>query len=401
MTSDRDNNRNKGALRRFFPYALALALAGLIVAGLWPRPTPVEIAKATTGPLRSSVNEEGRTRLKQRFTITAPVTGQLRRIPFKAGAEVISNQTVVSVIDPISPVLLDARSRALAEARRGTASANLGRARDAHRFAASELKRSTQLANEKTISLQDLENAQWREASTTRELASAESALREAEAELEEFHGGTGTNVLSAPLEVKSPVGGKVLRVFEESSRVVSSGAPLLEVGDPADLEVVIEVLSRDGALIAPGAKVELEQWGGREPLQARVRLVEPSAFTKISALGVEEQRVNVIADLLTPFEQRPGVGDAFRVEGRVIMWEDPRALKVPAGALFRQGTDWAAFVLEDGHARLRRVTVGRSSGTETQVLSGLKEGETVIQYPGDKVKDGLRVTPLTLTTSR
>jgi HlyD family secretion protein len=189
-----------------------------------------------------------------------------------------------------------------------------------------------------------------------------------------------------------------VLHVFEESTRVVGAGTPLLDVGDPADLEAVIEVLSRDGAAIAPGAKVELEQWGGGVPLQARVRLVEPAAFLKISALGVEEQRVNVIVDFVTPLEQRRNLGDNFRVEAHIVVWEADQALKVPAGALFRRGRNWAAFVLTGGRAELRRAQVGRSSGSETQILDGLKEGEEVILYPGDRVHESQRVKPIQIS---
>jgi HlyD family secretion protein len=185
--------------------------------------------------------------------------------------------------------------------------------------------------------------------------------------------------------------------VFEENSRVVTAGTPLVEVGDPSDLEVVIEVLSRDGAAISPGTPVELEQWGapGVADLQARVRLVEPAAFTKVSALGVEEQRVNVIADLLTPPDQRRSVGDNFRVEARIVVWQTDQALKVPAGALFRRGDQWAAFVVTDGRAELRPVSVGRSSSTETQIVDGLKEGDEVVLYPGSRVHAGQRVRPI------
>jgi HlyD family secretion protein len=166
----------------------------------------------------------------------------------------------------------------------------------------------------------------------------------------------------------------------------------LVEVGDPSQLEAVIEVLSRDGASVPPGAKVELDQWGGGEPIEGRVRLVEPAAFLKVSALGVEEQRVNVIVDLVTPFDQRRSLGDAFRVEGRIVVWEADGVLKLPSGALFRHGQEWAAYVLANGRAELRPVRVGRSSGTETQILEGLNERDEVILYPGDRVKEGSRV---------
>ena len=385
--------------RRWLPYAGAVVLVALIVAGLWPRPLPVETARATVGTLRATVNEEGKTRIKQRYLVSAPVAGQLRRIPLKAGAEVQAGETVLAVIDPLSPALLDARTRTAAQAKRDTAVANLEKARAGHNFAASELRRLEKLYADKTVSIQELEISQLREASAAKEQAAAESALRQTEAELAEFAASTpaGTNTLSDPVQVKAPANGRVLRVFEENARVVAAGTPVMEIGDPADLEVVVEVLSRDGAAIPPGTAVELEQWGGGEPLRAKVRLVEPAAFTKVSALGVEEQRVNVIADLLTAPDQRRNIGDNFRVEAKIIVWEAPDALKVPAGALFRKGEQWAAFVVADGRARLTIVKAGRSSGTETQVLEGLKEGEEVIVYPGSRVRDGQRVKPITL----
>jgi HlyD family secretion protein len=383
--------------RRWLPYIGAVLLLALVVAGLWPNPVPVETALATLGTLRATVNEEGKTRIKQRYLVTAPVAGQLRRIPFKAGAEVKTGQTVLAVIDPLLPALLDARARTSTEAKRDSTLANLEKARAAHSFAASELRRFEKLSAEKTISVQELENAQLREASTAKELSAAEGALRQTEADLAEFFstGDSATNAVCVPREVKAPSSGLVLRVLEENARVVAAGTPLLEIGDPADLEVVVEVLSRDGAAISPGAKVEFEQWGGAEPLVGRVRLVEPAAFTKISALGVEEQRVNVIADLVTPPDGRRNVGDNFRVEAKIIVWEAADALKVPAGALFRQGDQWATFVMSEGRAHLRFVKAGRSSGTETQVLEGLKPGEQVILYPGSRVRDGQRVKAL------
>jgi HlyD family secretion protein len=380
--------------RRWLPYVGAGLLVALIIGGLWPRPVPVETASAAVGTLRATVNEEGKTRIKQRYTIAAPVAGQLRRVPFKAGAEVRAGETVLAVIDPSAPTLLDARTRTTAEARRDTAFANLEKAQATHNFTVSELRRFEKLFADKTVSVQELELAQMREAATAKEQAAAESALRQAEAELVQFapYRDGGTNSVCAPQEVKAPASGRVLRVFEENARPVTAGTPLLEIGDPADLEVVVEVLSRDGAAIPPGAKVEFEQWGGGVPLLGRVRLVEPSAFTKVSALGVEEQRVNVVADLLTPPEERRNIGDNFRVEAKIVIWEAADALKVPAGALFRQGSEWAAFVVADGSAHLRPVKAGQSSGTETQVLHGLKAGEQVILYPGSRVRDGQRV---------
>jgi HlyD family secretion protein len=383
--------------RRWLPYAGAVLLAGLIVAGLWPRPVPVETTHATLGTLRATVNEEGKTRIKQRFVVCAPVAGQLHRIPFKAGAEVEAGQTVVAVIEPLAPALLDARARTLAEAGRDSAAANLEKARAAHNFAAGELRRFEKLYGDKAISIQELEAAQLREASAAKELSAAEAALRQAEAELTEFAAGGAATAVSncLPQEIKAPAGGRVLKVFEENARVVAAGTPLLELGDPADLEVVVEVLSRDGAAIVPGAKIEFEQWGGGEPLLGRVRLVEPAAFTKVSALGVEEQRVNVVADLLTPPGQRQNVGDNFRVEARIVVWETDQTLKVPSGALFRQGEQWATFVVTEGRAQMRLVEAGRSSSTETQVLKGLKAGEEVILYPGSRVHSGQRVKPI------
>lgn len=380
------------AKRRWLPYAGAVALILLIVAGLWPRPNPVETARAVTGHLRVTVNEEGKTRIRHRYLVTAPVTGQLRRIDLDPGDEVRRGSVPLAMIDPLAPALLDARSRTQAEARRDAAQANLEKAGMAHRFAANERQRFEQLYAEKAVSVQELEPIQWREAAALRDLTAAESAFRQAEAELAQFAPGGAAEICREPTAIESPANGRVLRVFEENARVVTGGTPLLEVGDPADLEAVVEVLSRDGAAIGPGARVELEQWGGGPPLQGRVRLVEPAAFTKVSALGVEEQRVNVIVDILTPAEQRRALGDNFRVEARIVLWESERALKAPTGALFRRGNEWAAFVLEQGRARLRTLRVGRTNGVETEIQEGLKEGETVILYPGDGVRDGIRV---------
>jgi len=376
---------------RWLPYAAGLALIVAIGFGLRPRPATVETARAVAGALRATVSEEGKTRIKQRYVVASPVTGQLRRVPFKPGAE-ITPDSVVAVIEPLAATPLDPRSRALAEARRVAATATLEKTVAVQRLAASELKRVQAMFAASTVSPQDVDSAQMRETAAARDVAAAEGALRAAETELAEATPGAADTKL---VEVRSPVAGRVLHVFQESAGPVIAGTPVLDVGDPADLEVVVELLSRDGAALSPGTRVELEQWGGPKPLEGRVRLVEPAAFTKISALGVEEQRVNVVADIVTPLAERQTLGDNFRVEARVVVWEDPKVLKVPVSALFRHGSEWSAYVVRDGRAALVPVQAGRSSGTETQVLAGLKEGDEVVLYPGDRVQDGMRVNPV------
>jgi HlyD family secretion protein len=303
---------------------------------------------------------------------------------------------------------LDARSQAQAEARvrtaeaaRDAAAAQRERARASARMFSSEFERVKHLREQKVLSAQEFELAQMRSETAAQEARAAEFGLKVAEYELEQARavlarGLPNGNLASAePLMITSPVSGRLLRVFQESARVVPAGFALAEVGDPTDLEVRIEVLSRDGVAIRPGARVILEQWGGPEPLAARVRLVEPSAFTKISALGVEEQRVYVIADFTDPIERRATLGDSYRVEARIVTWESADALRAPAGALFQRDGAWNTFVAENGRARLRPVKVGRSNGVETEILDGLKAGDKVIVYPGDKVVDGARVAPL------
>ena len=378
--------------RRWLPYAGLAVLLILLALGLRPRPSPVETARAVTGPLRATVSEEGKTRIKQRYIVSSPVTGQLRRVPFKPGAALTAGD-VVAVIEPMAASPLDTRSRALAEARRDSAVAALEKTRTSYALAANEFKRVGQMFAEKTVSAQDYESSQMRETAAAREVVAAEGVLRSAVAELVVV----GSDTTPALIEVRAPVAGRVLHVFQESERPVTAGTPLLDAGDHADLEVVIELLSRDGAALTAGTRVELEQWGGPKPLEARVRLVEPAAFTKISALGVEEQRVNVVADIVTPLAERAALGDSFRVEARVIVWESDKVLKVPVSALFRRGAEWSAYVVRNGRAALVPVSAGRSSGTETQVLGGLKEGEEVILYPGDRVQDGDRVQPVKL----
>jgi HlyD family secretion protein len=351
------------------------------------------------------VDEEGMTRVKNRYVVAAPVAGQLRRIDWKAGAVVEAGKTVLAILEGSGADFLDARSQAQAEARvRATEAAREAmvaqreRAKAAARMYAGDLDRQKRLLAEKVLSSQEFDLAQMRARMAEQEERAAEFSLKVAEFELQQARAVLSRSRAGGAAEslvITSPVSGRILRIMQESERVVPGGFPLMEVGDPTDLEVRIEVLSRDGVAIQPGARVRLEQWGGADPLTARVRLVEPSAFTKISALGVEEQRVYVVADFTDPLEKRLTLGDSYRVEARVVVWESAAALRAPAGALFQRGGVWQTFTIEGNTARLRTVKVGRSNGVESEVIDGLPEGAQVVVYPGDKVADGMRVAPL------
>jgi HlyD family secretion protein len=401
--------------QRRLPWIGGAVLVALIVIGLWPKPVPVEIAAAARGSLRVTVDDQGQTRVKNRYVVSSPVAGQLRRIDWKAGAPVVAGQTVLAVLETGGADLLDARGQAQAEARvraaesaREMTAARREAAKATAALAKVDFERMQQLLRQQAISPQEFDTATMRERNAAEEGRAAEFALQVAEFELAQARAlllrGTaprpagGSTAEEQPIVITSPVNGRILRVFQESVRVVPGGFPLMEVGDATDLEVRIELLSRDGVQVQPGARVFLEQWGGASPLEARVRLVEPSAFTKISALGVEEQRVYVVADFTDPVERRPTLGDNYRVEARVVVWEGANVLKVPSGALFQRGDTWQTYALDGGTARLRIVKAGRTNGLETEILDGLREGDRVIVYPGDKVADGVRVRPITVS---
>jgi HlyD family secretion protein len=395
--------RKNAFTKRYLPWILGGALALLIVVGLWPKPVPVETATVVRGPLVVTVNEEGRTQVRNRYVVTAPVAGQMRRVEHKAGASVRAGETVLTFLETAGASILDARSLAqaqasvsAAESAREMAAAQVERARAADELAQADFVRAKELLASGTLSQAEYDAWNARAIATAQERRAAGFALQVAGFELEQAKAlllrGTEGDKGQAGLPLFSPVDGRVLRVMQESARVVPAGFPILEVGDPTDLEVLVEVLSRDGVRIKPGARVWLDQWGGDEPLEARVRWVEPSAFTKFSALGVEEQRVNVIADLTTPLEERPTLGDGFRVEARIVTREDASVLKVPSGALFQRGGAWRAYAVRGGRAREVEVGVLPGGGRETAITSGLAEGDTVINFPGDQVRDGVRV---------
>lgn len=392
-------------LRRIALVLLLLAAAAGIAYGLRPSPIAVDTARAFAGPMRLTVDEEGRTRIRERHAISAPLTGRLRRITLDPGDAVEAGETTVAVIEPTPADLLDPRAIAGAEARVRAAEAaiaraeslaqraqaeydlaesTLGRVREADRAGAAnpqELDRA--IADERTAA--EGRRAALAEADIARfELEVAQSALLYARGETPEAE--------AARMALTSPIDGVVLRVFRESVAVVTAGEPLLEVGDPGDLEIVIDVLSADGVRITPGDPVIVEHWGGEEALEAVVRLVEPSAYTQVSALGIEEQRVDVVADFTSPREARASLGDGFRVEARIVIWSESSTLQAPASAVFRNGDAWAAFVVEDGIARLRHVGLGRRNDRFVQVLSGLAAGDVLVKHPGDQLADGVRV---------
>lgn len=400
-----DNHQRRRNGWRWIAGALLLAL---IVAGMWPAPLPVETAEITRGDLIATVNEEGVTQVRHRYIVSSPVAGQLRRIDLKPGAPVIAGETVLAVLDPASGDILDRRSRAQAEARvRGAesqvdqAEAQRARAAAALNLAQSKATRQRSLAERELVSQQVLDVVINQELTAAQEDRASTFALQVARYELEQAQAvldrGNPSDDQGADtsIEIKSPVSGRVLRVMQESSRIVSGGMPILEVGDSTDLEVRVEVLSRDGVAIVPGARVWLGQWGGNFDLEARVRWVEPAAFTKVSALGVEEQRVNVLADLTTPPDQRSTLGDGFRVEARIEKARRDDVILVPAGALFQDEDTWSTFVLTGTTVEKRTVQPGLSNGLQTEVLSGLESNEVVVLYPGDRVEDGSPVAPI------
>ena len=388
---------------RTLPWVGGGLLAVLIIIGLWPKPLPVEIATAVRGPLRVTVNEEGMTRLKHRYMVSAPVAGLLKRINLKPGMEIEAGKTVLAVLDTRAADLLDARTQAQAEAQVQAAEAALAQvtAQQKSAVAAAALARKNferiqKLHTAGSVSQQEFDAAELNDTRAAQDERAAGFALQVAEYELKQARAllarGLGDASSNEPLVITAPISGKILKVFQESERVVSAGFPLLEVGDTFDIEARIEVLSRDAVVIKPGAEVTLHKWGGDQPLRGMVRVVEPAAFTKISALGVEEQRVYVMVDFLAPPEERSALGDSYRVEADIVVWSGESVLKVPAGALFQRGHEWLTYVVEGGRARLRPVSVGPGNGLEAEVTSGIAEGDRVVVYPGDTLRDGVRV---------
>ncbi len=390
--------------RRLTTGALVLLIAAALAYGFRPQPVEVEVARAVRAPLQVTVEEEGRTRVRDRFVISAPVAGYAHRIDLDVGDAVRRGETLL-VLDPLPSAVLDARTRAAAQARVAAAQASVRAAREnvaaaqaTADYARAERERLQRLRAAGHASAEDVDRAAAEAQRSAAALRAARLGIEVAEHEREEAQTALthsdASDAAPAPEQVAihAPVEGRVLALHHESAGPVESGQSLLEIGDPRALEVEVELLSEDAVRVRPGARVLFERWGGDAPLEGVVRRVEPAGFTKISALGVEEQRTLVISDFTSPPERWSRLGDGYRVEASFILWEGEDVLQIPASALFREGGSWAVFVADGGRARLRRVNVGHTNGLRAQVRDGLAEGDAVIVHPDESIEDGTRL---------
>jgi len=414
-------------MKSWLTWILLLVGVALVVAigySFVAVPLDVDLAQVERGDVRVTVDEDGKTRIREKYVVSTPLSGRLLRINMDPGDPVVTGETLLATIEPRDPELLDARAIAQAEARVRAAQTAvkktepmLEQARIEQGIAETNLQRIRAAGDAFTEA--DLDDAEARFNSASESLRGAKYAQEIAEFELQQAeaallrsrprdegngegdstglpaiatNGETENGLNGWNFTIRSPITGRVLRVMQESSAVVTAGMSLLELGDPNDLEVEVDVLSSDAVKIKPGALVLLEHWGGDEQLHGRVRLVEPSGFTKISTLGVEEQRVNVIVDLTDPIEARQSLGDGFRVEARIVVAEATAVLRIPASAVMRTPDGLAVFRVSEGRASSTPVEVGRQNGLEAEILSGLAEGDQVVKYPSDQVADGVKV---------
>ena len=404
--------------------AALLVVLAIVVMAMWPQAVEVDVTRVERGSMQVTIDEEGVTRVRNRFVVSAPVAGRLQRVELEPGDRVTRRKTVVARLSPGDAPLLDARTRseltAAVDASRaaiGQAQAERARAAETLARAKTTLARQQALMKAGAIASDDLDAADTAVRTSEEALRAAEFTVRRAEYELE-----LAQARLQAPsgrgriVDVAAPVDGVILKRLRESETMVPAGEPILEIGDPARIEIVADLLSTDAVRIPEGAPVIIDQWGGSRPLQGRVRRVEPSGFMKVSALGVEEQRVNVLIDLVDAAagagrgsndggggsadagrgsRSSPGgtLGDGYRVEIRVVVWQADDVLKVPVGALFRRGEGWAVFVVDAGQVRLQEVQLGERNESDGQILGGLTEGQTVVLHPPDTLNDGMRVT--------
>jgi HlyD family secretion protein len=393
---------------------VAAGLAGLVWFA-WPQPVLVDLAVAARGPMEVTVDDDGKTNVRHIYTVSAPIAGKVLRISHPAGEEAISvhvgdqvtaNQTVVALMQPTSPGFIDVRSREEAEAAVAAAEAyvkytqsEVRRLEAAVAFYRTELGRAQALARTQSTSLQALDKAKF-------DVDTNEAALASAKAQVEVWDGVRKTLAArlidpSTPLaptdpiccvKIRAPVTGRVLRIIRESEAVVQAGTPLLEIGDPLDLEIVADLLSTDAVQVKPGSPVRIDGWGG-SPIRGRVTRVDPAGFLKVSALGIEEQRVRVTIDFIDPPEAWSSLGHDFRVVVHITIWNGDDVLQVPVAALFRKGEDWAVFTVKDGRTRATRIGIGHRNNRTAEIVSGLSDGDRVVLHPSDRIADRAAVS--------
>ena len=382
-----------------------LVLLVAVAFGLYwlfmPQPVLVETVPIVTTSFKDTIDEDGRTRVRDRYLVSAPLSGRLQRSALDAGDAVRAGQTLAIITPAISP-LLDPRIKLELEAQVGAAEAAVEEAGSLYENAkvltlqaSANLERTKQLVDRNVAPRAQLDRDQFLYLSAQRQANAAEGRLHAATHVLEQARAALKSANNPEPGEsfpVVSPVTGRILKVIQESETVVSLGAPLLELGDPADLEVAVDLLTTDAIRVKEGDKVIVTRWGGDADLQGAVRRVEPSAFTKVSALGVEEQRVWVIVDIASPRETWISLGDGYRVEVKIIVGETDHATVVPVGALFRRGDAWNVFVVEDGRAQIRQIQVAHLSAGLADVAEGVRPGEIVVLYPPAALAEGRKI---------
>lgn len=404
--------QNSKMARRVFTGLIVVLIVGGFIYALSPSPVPVDTAVIGRGDLRVTVDEEGKTRIKDVFVVSAPTSGRVLRSPLEEGDVVERGKTTVAAIEPSPPPFLDLRTRrelqAQIEAARAAvelAKAEVKQAEAELEFARSDLERARLLATKKVVSDRALEKAkidvETRRAAVARSNANQLLRERELESAIARLTGpdeqNIGSHAADCCVAVRSPVSGRVLKVLKESEQIVAEGTPLLEIGDPEKLEIVVELLSADAVRVPIGATATVGAWGGND-LVAKVARIEPAGFTKVSALGIEEQRVRVILDFEPEAigEATQRLGHDFRVFVRIVTEEQKDTLVVPLGALFRQKDVWATYVVEGGVAKLRRLELGHRNSIHAAVIKGLEEGERIVLHPSDRVADGVSVVERT-----
>jgi HlyD family secretion protein len=401
-------------LKRTISALILVAAVAAAVWFAWPQPVSVDLATIARGPMEVTVEDEGRTRVSHVYTVSAPIAGKVLRISHPAGHHetslhvgdsVTAGETVLAVMQPTAPAFLDMRSReellaavTAAEAAVKFGEAEVRRIEAALDFSREELRRAEALRRTDTIPAKALDQAQFDVDTNEAGLASARAQLEVRRGELAVTRArlidpadDVGEENPTCCIEVRAPVTGKVLKIIQESEAAVAAGATLIEIGDPLDLEVVADLLSTDAVRIEAGAAVRIDGWGG-PPVRGRVSRIEPAGFVKVSALGIEEQRVRTVIDFVDPPEAWSRLGHDFRVIVHVTVWSDDDALTVPVSALFRKGDEWAVFAVRDGRARTTAVDVGQRNNRLAEVVSGLSEGDRVLLHPSDRVSDGVAV---------